>query len=229
METQTASEAKKQTRGKAVRVLIVIGRPKVRFAIKQGLAAAPGIEIVGEATDWQGWLVAASELTPDVALVGAPVLTQFPSPSSDSTKSTPLLAAMPEYLDAYLSLAVDAGALGYVLEDANPLEIAAALRLAATGQAQWASEDRICARRWHEDVGLRWRSLTEREREVLRLLAKGMDTAAVANALILTPKTVEHPLSHGLEKRARGAGGPAGLGYPEELPPSIRGGGETVV
>lgn len=227
METQTPSEGKIQARGNAVRVLIVIGRPTVRSGIKQGLSKAPGIEIVGEAADWQEWLTASSQLTPDVALVGVRLLTQMPSQPSRSGRRAPFLVAMPEYLDAYLSLAVEAGALGYVLEDVDPLETAAALRLAATGQAQWTREDRALARRWQENVGLRWRSLTEREREVLHLLAKGMNTTEIANALILAPKTVEHHVNHILEKLALKSRTQAVIWYLEGLPPSIREGGET--
>ena len=222
METQTASEVKKQTGGQAVRVLVVIGRPTVGFAIKQGLSTVPSIEIVGETADWQEWLVAARQLRPDVALVGAPMLAQFPSPPSASGMPTPMLAAMSEYLDAYLSLAVDAGALGYVLEDADPLEIAAALRLAATKRAQWTHEDRAVARRWHENVGQRWHSLTGREREVLRLLAKGMDTAAVANAIGLASKTVENHIGRILHKLALESRAQAISRYLGELPSSWR-------
>lgn len=223
MDTQKSPEGKMEIRGKAVRVLIVIGRPTVRSAIKQGLSKAPGIEIVGEAADWQEWLTVDGQLRPDVALVGAPVLAQFLSRPPDP--DTPILATMPEYLDAYLSLAVDAGALGYVLEDVDPLEIAAALRRAAAGQAQWTREDRALARRWQKDVGLRWRSLTEREREVLHLLAKGMNTTEIANALTLAPKTVEHHVNHILEKLALKSRTQAVIWYLEGLPPSIRGGG----
>lgn len=212
-----------QAKGKAVRVLIVIGRPAVRSGIKQGLAGAPGIEIVGEAAGWQEWLAAASELRPDVALVGAPVLAQFLSPPPGADTRTPMLAVMPEYRDAYLAVSINTGALGYVLEDVDPMEIAAALHRVAAGQSQWSNEDRARARRWQEDVGLRWRNLTERESAVLRLLAKGMDTRAVADALTLAPKTVENYIGRILDKLALKSRAEAVVWYLEELPASIRG------
>ncbi|MCB0201498.1 MAG: response regulator transcription factor [Anaerolineae bacterium] len=204
-------------------MLVVIGRPAVRSGIKQGLSEDPGIEIVGEAVDCQEWPATAAELRPDVALVGAPVLAQVPAPPPDADTRTPVLAAMPEYRDAYLSVAVDAGALGYVLEDIDPTEIAAALHRVAAGQAQWSRDDRVRARHWQETVGQRWRNLTERERAVLRLLARGMDTRAIANTLTLAPKTVENYIGRILDKLALESRAQAVVWYLEELPPSIRG------
>lgn len=222
MGSQATSEVKMQAKGKAVRVLVVIGRPAIRSGIKQGLSEAPGIEIVGEAAGWQEWLAAASELRPDVVLVGAPVLTQVPSPPPDADTRAPMLAAMPEYHDAYLSLAMEAGALGYVLEDLDPAEIAAALQRVAAGQSQWSSEDRARARRWQATVGRRWRNLTERERAVLCLLARGMDTRAIANTLTLAPKTVENYIGRILDKLALESRAQAIVWYLEELPASVR-------
>lgn len=112
----------------------------------------------------------------------------------------PLLAMVPDKQYVWLHAATEVNALGWVLEDASFDEIAAALRLVAANRILWTSEELARVQDWREGTGRQWRSLSNREREILRLLASGMDNAAIAEELALTRKTVESHVGHILEK-----------------------------
>jgi DNA-binding NarL/FixJ family response regulator len=94
-------------------------------------------------------------------------------------------------VDGYLAAMVEVGAAGFVVEEEAPETIVAAVRAAARGEVFFSGEQRARARCWREEVSARWESLTEREREVLRLLAEGLDNAAIAETLCVTVRTVE--------------------------------------
>ena len=66
-----------------------------------------------------------------------------------------------------------------------------AVRRASRGEVFFSEEQRARARCWREEVGARWERLTRREQKVLRLLAEGLDNAAIAEALCVTVRTVE--------------------------------------
>ena len=95
---------------------------------------------------------------------------------------------------------VEAGAVGFVVKDEAPETIVEAVRAAARGEVLFSGEQQARTRRWREEVGERWESLTEREREVLQLSAQGLDNAAIAEVLCVTPKTVEYHVTNILSK-----------------------------
>ncbi|HSN74541.1 MAG TPA: response regulator transcription factor [Anaerolineae bacterium] len=190
-----------------------------------------GIEVVGETPDLDQLRKAAGHLRPDAVMASiallAPLWSEPAAQWRDAGIQQPLLVAMPEVHDAYLAVAAWAGAGGYVLEDASPADLAEALRRVAARQEGWSGEDRLRALRWQEKVGQPWRSLTHRERDVLRVLARGMSNAAIADATTLTPKTVEHHVSRILDKLGLASRTQAVVWYLEEFPPNLRGGGAT--
>jgi len=99
-------------------------------------------------------------------------------------------------VDGYLAAMVEAGAVGFVVEEEAPETIVAAVRAAARGEVLFSAEQLARAHHWREEVGARWESLTEREREVLQLLAEGLDNAAIAEALWVSVNTVRCHISH---------------------------------
>lgn len=222
MDVPTSPGSKQQGAAETTRVLTVIGRPAIRSAIRYGLSGIRRVEIVGEVVSWQEMLTTVARIKPDVILVGAKILVEIPAGPKNQEGRIPLLVLMPEPQSAFLAAAIDIGARGYVLEDAEPVEIAAALRSAATGHTQWAAADHLHAYHWQQLVGSRWRSLTDRERHVLELIATGMDTASIANATSLTPKTIEHHTSHILEKLDLASRLQAALWYNREIPLLLR-------
>ena len=104
---------------------------------------------------------------------------------------TAVLVLTAHDVDGYLAAMVEAGVAGFVVKEEAPETVVEAVRRASRGEVFFSGEQRARARCWREEVGARWESLTEREREVLRLLAEGLDNAAIAEALCVTVRTVE--------------------------------------
>ncbi|MFZ2488658.1 MAG: response regulator transcription factor, partial [Anaerolineae bacterium] len=181
--------------------------------------------MIGDAIDADGLLAAASQLRPDVILVGMTVLAARWSKAvrwTSNGPAVPLVAALPELHDGYLAVAAWAEAKGYVLEDASPSELTDALGSAAAGQSFCRNGDRQRALRWEEEVGRPWRSLTDREREVFHLLVRGMGNPAIADALTLAPKTVEHHVGRILGKLGLASRAMVASWYYDQFPAILR-------
>jgi DNA-binding NarL/FixJ family response regulator len=213
-----------------IRVLITDTRQVLRAGYARHLSTVAGIEVVGETPNLEQLRRAAGHTRPDAVIASITLLTSLWSEQTaqrrDAGIQQPLLVAMPQVHDAYLAIAAWAGAGECVLEDANPTELAEALRRVAARQGIWSDEDRRRVQRWQEEVGRPWRSLTQRERDVMRVLAKGMSNAAIADVTTLTPKTVEHHISRILNKLGVTSRVQAVVWYLEEFPPSLRGAGQ---
>lgn len=204
-----------------VRVLIAERRPVIRNGYIMGLAAVEDIVVVGDAADSEGLQAAAHLLRPDVILVGIAVLApkwSSAAPWKNGGHTAPLVVAMAEVHDAYLAVAAWANAVAYVLEDTRLEEVANILCNAAAGQSGWSSNDRQHALRWQVGVGQPWRSLSGRERDVFRLLVRGMSNVAIADALLLAPKTVEHHVSSILDKLGLASRAMAASWYYDQFP-----------
>ena len=168
------------------------------------MESAGDINVVGEACDGEEALWLAAELDPDVVVLdmvlpglnGIEVARRL-----RETHPGIRVLVLSGYDDDTLVLgAVEAGAAGYLLKEEPPATIAAAVRAAAQGEELWTAEQLARTRRWRDEVGERWESLTEREREVLRLLTKGLDNAAIAEALRVMPRTIEYHVTNILSK-----------------------------
>jgi DNA-binding NarL/FixJ family response regulator len=107
--------------------------------------------------------------------------------------------------DAFLAEMEEAGAVGFLTKDEELPNIVAAVRRAAHGEVLYTQEQWERIRRWREEVGGRWESLTEREREVLRLVAEGETNREIAKTLRITKKTVEKHVSNVLDKLEMGS------------------------
>ncbi len=114
-----------------------------------------------------------------------------------------------------------------MLEDASPSELAGALCSPAAGQNGWRSDVRQRALRWQEEVGRPWRSLSDREHDVFHLLVRGMSNSAMADALVLAPKTVEHHVCRILDKLGLASRAMAASWYYDQFPAILRGGGRA--
>ena len=160
-----------------IRVLIVDDHPVVRNGLQGFLNAQPDLVVVGEALDGEGALRQVEALRPDVVLldiclpgldgpaVAAAIRERYPEVR---------VLALSAYDDDRLLWEMWAtGSLGYILKD-EPLErILAAVRAAGRGETCFRPEQVERAQRWWEEVGRKWESLTEQEREVLALIAEG--------------------------------------------------------
>ena len=178
------------------------------------LADEEGIEVVGEASNGQEAVDAASSLGPDV------VVMDIRMPVLDGVEATRRLlgeagASGPRVLilttfdaDEHVVEALRAGASGFLLKDVPPPDFVRAIRIVAAGEALIApSVTRRLLDRFaklsipaDETYGERLRELTERERDVLKLVAQGMSNREIAERLVLAEPTVKTHVSHLLLK-----------------------------
>jgi DNA-binding NarL/FixJ family response regulator len=194
-----------------IRVVIADDQGMVRSGFTVLLNAQPDIEVVGEAVNGQQAISQATRLHPDVILmdVRMPVLDGL-----QATRQISVLPAPPKILvlttfdlDDYVYEALRAGASGFLLKDASANELADAVRLVAAGDAMLAPGitrrliaefARMGAPRSPTRKHLE--GLTERESEVLSLVARGMSNAEIADQLVVAEQTVKTHVSRILMK-----------------------------
>jgi DNA-binding NarL/FixJ family response regulator len=185
-----------------IRVVVADDQGMVRSGFSVLLNAQPDIEVIGEAVNGQEAIARAAELRPDVILmdVRMPVL--------DGLHATREITAMPDPpkilvlttfdLDDYVYEALRAGASGFLLKDASASELANAVRLVAAGDALLAPGvtrrliaefARMGAPR--SPTRKQIDGLTERESEVLALVARGMSNAEIAAHLVVAEQTIK--------------------------------------
>lgn len=183
------------------RVLVVDDHPVVRAGIVALLGTRPGIEVVAQAGTAAEALSAFGRERPDVVLMdlqlGADdgVTTTRALRSRDPQARVLILTTYDT--DADIVAAIEAGAAGYLLKDATPEALGAAVEAAARGEAVFAP---AVAGRLARRVVAPPSELTEREREVVVLLAEGLANRQIARRLFLSEATVKTHLVHVYEK-----------------------------
>jgi len=189
-----------------VRVLVVDDHAVVRTGLRRILDAEQDIETVGEAPNAERALYEALELKPDVVLLDVVM------PGKSGIEAMPsLLKALPETKVLVLSMqddpryvreAFEAGASGYVLKEAADTEVVDAVRAVAGGEryVHPALGARLVAAESEERKRAASDPLSEREREVLRLLALGHTNQEIAAQLYISVRTAETHRAHIMRK-----------------------------
>ncbi|MFI0778466.1 response regulator [Streptomyces sp. NPDC021212] len=192
--------------GAAIRVLLVDDHQVVRRGLRTFLEVQDDIDVVGEAPDGEEGIARAEELRPDV------VLMDIKMPGVDGIEALRKLRDLgnPARVLVVTSFtekrtvvpALRAGAAGYVYKDVDPEALASAIRSAHAGQVVLQPEVADALLSQGEESGGQGRggSLTDREREVLALIADGRSNREIARRLILSEKTVKTHVSNILMK-----------------------------
>jgi NarL family two-component system response regulator LiaR len=192
----------------SITVLIVDDHSVVREGVRGYLEAQPDISIAGEAASGEEAVRLAADQVPDVLLM------DLVMPGMDGVEATrrvrrvsprsQVVVLTSYHEDVHIFPAIKAGALSYLLKDVGPGELAAAVRAAAQGEA--TLHPHVATRVMQELRGARrevpnpFAELTDRELEVMRLVAEGLSNAKIAERLVLSEKTVKGYVSNILSK-----------------------------
>ena len=187
-----------------IRVLIVDDHEIIRTGITYSLSAYHDLELVGEANSGQEALRLCSETQPDV------VLMDMLMPGMDGVQTTEairkehpqvqVLALTSFYDRERVQQAMQAGAAGYLVKGVSASQLAEAIRVAHAGQTVLSPEATQVLIRPDDQRAALGHDLTQREQEVLSLLAKGLSNAEIAQQLTITTSTTKHHVSAILSK-----------------------------
>jgi DNA-binding NarL/FixJ family response regulator len=187
-----------------LRVLLADDHPLYREGLATAIDAMPGVEVVGEAGDGKEAIDLADTLQPDIVIMDLymPVCNGI-----DATRQ--ILAKRPQTAVLVLTMvdnddsifaAMRAGARGYLLKGADRKEIARGLETVANGELVFGATIATRVLAWFATGGSTrlppFPELTEREREVLHLIAQGLTNAAIAARLVVSDKTVRNHVSN---------------------------------
>lgn len=196
--------------GRVIRVVLVDDQELMRVGFRMVLGAQEDMEIVGEAGNGQVAIELAEQLRPDVVLmdVRMPILDGVEATRVITEKGTSKVLVMTTFdLDEYALSALRNGASGFLLKDTPPAQLVAALRSVASGDAVVSpSVTRRLLDRFLGPGGGEPRdaaildALTEREREVLVLIAQGLSNTEIARKLFLSEATVKTHVGRVLAK-----------------------------
>ena len=191
-----------------ITILLVDDHEVVRRGLKAFLDTQPDFKVIGEAGSGDEAVESAKELLPDVMLMDLVMSGMGGVEATRKIKSitprTQIIVLTSFHQDHYIFPALQAGALSYILKDVMMEDLADAIRRAARGEA--VMHPRIAERVIQEINGAReaaynpFTELTNREMEVLRLIAKGMSNSDIAEALFISENTVKGHVSNILSK-----------------------------
>jgi two-component system, NarL family, response regulator NreC len=183
------------------RILLAEDHAILREGIRSLLSAVAGLEVIGEAEDGRQAVQAARDLQPDLIVIdlSMPLLNGTEAIRQIKRRQPQIRAIVMTVhkSDEYVRATLDAGADGYLLKDDSHHDLLAAIRSVTAGGTYLSPK--ICGRvvsgflgqASPQGPGLAWDALTDREREVLKLVAEGHKNREIAERLCVTVKTVE--------------------------------------
>jgi DNA-binding NarL/FixJ family response regulator len=193
-----------------VRIVVADDQPLVRAGIRRVLETDPDLQVVREASDGREAVAVTRATQPDVVLmdIRMPIVDGIEATRrlvDEGTRSR-IVMLTTFGLDEYVLGALRAGASGFVLKEAPPEEILAAIHVVASGDALIAPAvtraviEELARRPVRAELTARLDELTPRERQVLGLLAEGLSNAEIASMLVVGEGTVKTHVAHVLAK-----------------------------
>lgn len=187
-----------------ITVLLADDHPTTRAGIRAILQGTPDIQVVGEAENGFQVQGMVAELRPNILLLDlvmpGPTPAQLEKWVRANFPETITLVLTAHDRDAYLASMMDVGASGFLSKTETGERIVSAIRRAAGGASLFTEEQFERARRWKQAAGEKWQALTEREREIVRLLVEGYDNKEIAQQLNIAPKTTAFHITNILKK-----------------------------
>jgi len=186
-----------------IRVMLVDDHAVVRSGLSAFLSVNPDLELVGEAENGQQAVARAGLLQPDVILMDLmmPVMDGIAATQAIKRQHPAIqIVALTSFQeDELVQSALRAGAIGYLMKNVTARELAAAIRAARAGKMTLSSEAAQALVRANQQAQ-EPDSLTEREREVLKLMVEGLNNAEIAERLVVSLSTVKYHISNILGK-----------------------------
>lgn len=186
-----------------IRILLVDDHSVVREGLRMFLRRDPELEVVGEAANGAEAVEMARALRPDVVLMDLvmPVMDGIAATDAirDELPTTEVVALTSVIESESVVRAMKAGAIGYLLKDTQAPELRRAIKAAAAGEVQLSAQASAYLRQ-HMRFPDTHQPLTERETQVLHLLAQGLSNKDIARALQVVEDTVKTHVAHILEK-----------------------------
>ena len=189
-----------------IRVLIADDQPLMRQGFGMILSAQPDIEVVGEAGTGTTAVERARALDPDVIMMDIQMPGMDGITATRQLRNCKVLILTTFGSQDHVAQALHAGASGFLLKDATPEQLVHAVRVIASGEALLdPAITRALIQRALPALAIsttppRFEALSERETQVLRLLAQGMSNAEIATALVVSEATVKTHVSRLLTK-----------------------------
>lgn len=192
-----------------IKVLLVDDHKIVREGVRAFLQTLEDIQVIGEAESGMAAVQAAQQLAPSVVLMDLEMPGELDgiAATKQIRKLCPqaqVIVVTSHHQDEYIIPAVRAGAISYLLKDVEPDELADAIRKASRGEA--VLDSRVASRIVQELQGIRkdevnpFMELSEREFEVLRLIATGKSNTEIAETLVVSENTIKTHISNLLKK-----------------------------
>ncbi|MBL8095228.1 MAG: response regulator transcription factor [Anaerolineales bacterium] len=192
-----------------IKVLLVDDHKIVRQGVRAFLQTLADIQVVAEADTGAGAIDAVQQAQPDVVLMDLEMPGEFDGIAATRQirklrPETQVIVVTSHHQDEYIFPAVRAGAISYLLKDVEPDELVDAIRKAAQGEA--LLDSRVASRLVKELQGIRqeqvnpFTELSEREFDVLRLIAAGKSNAEIAETLVIGESTVKTHIGNMLKK-----------------------------
>src|SRR5512145_1861685 len=192
-----------------IKVLLVDDHKIVRQGVRAYLHTLADVQVIAEAETGAAAVAAVEQYAPDVVLMDLEMPGELDGISATRQirklrPETQVIVVTSHHQDEYIFPAVRAGAISYLLKDVEPDELATAIRKAAQGEA--VLDSRVASRIIQELQGIRredvnpFTELSEREFDVLRLIAAGKSNAEIAETLVIGESTVKTHIGNLLKK-----------------------------